>query len=286
VTSSQPDASVVIPTRNRRDDLVRCLSALDAQRTRYRFEVVVVDDGSEPPIAAGELPFRGELRILRTDGVGPGGARNAAVAASEARFVLFTDDDTIPDPAWVETACSFLDRNEGHVGVEGPVSTSDFDPLYGYSIANDRPGAYWTCNIAYRRETLLRLGGFDCAYPYAHCEDRDLAFRALAEGPIGFQSAMNVEHTARRLSIWQLIRRGRFASSELLFLRRYPDQRRGPAWIPLRLLPPLFVAEHWLREARRELRRWPRRPTRPLRWAVIALGDVLVALGNVLARPR
>ena len=43
------DATVVVPTRNRPDSLRRTLRALAAQRTDRSWELVVVDDGSDPP---------------------------------------------------------------------------------------------------------------------------------------------------------------------------------------------------------------------------------------------
>src|SRR5438105_1135476 len=81
------EASVIIPTRDRPDDLRRCLEALSRQRTARRFEVLVVDDSAGPstvPQVAGGL----EVAAISSGGRGPGAARNAGVAAARGALVL------------------------------------------------------------------------------------------------------------------------------------------------------------------------------------------------------
>jgi glycosyltransferase involved in cell wall biosynthesis len=172
------DASVVIPTRDRPDDLERCLAALERQETRRSFEIVVVDDGSEPPLEHVEQEHP-HVRVVRVDGVGPGPARNAGVAAARGPVVAFTDDDTEPAPTWLESAAASLERRPDLVGVEGPIESPPYDYLSELSLENESPGAFWTCNVAYRADALRRLGGFSSEFPYPHCEDRDLGYRAL-----------------------------------------------------------------------------------------------------------
>lgn len=173
-------ASVVVPTRDRHQDLARCLEALQRQTFGGELEVIVVDDGSRTPVRAAGV------RLLRCNGRGPATARNSGLQFAAGSIVLFTDDDTVPDPVWVETAWRFLHENPRHVGVEGPILSPPFDYLYEHSVDNGTPGAYWTCNIAYRTEVLRELGGFRETFTSPHCEDLDLGFSALKHGPIGF----------------------------------------------------------------------------------------------------
>src|SRR5687767_10169141 len=98
------DASIVIPTRDRRESLARCVGALAGQQTSRSHEVIVVDDGSEPPLQPRDLPPVAHLRIVRREGSGPARARNAGIHAATAPVVLFTDDDTEPFPDWIEAA--------------------------------------------------------------------------------------------------------------------------------------------------------------------------------------
>lgn len=275
-------AAVVIATRDRPDDLVRCLSALHAQSEVAPAEILVVDDGSAPPIEAAAL--RGgaiPVRVLSTGGVGPATARNAGARAATTDVVLFTDDDTIPASGWVAAAMRRLDEHPGEVAVEGPVTSPAYDPLHAYSVQADAPGHHWTCNIAYRRVVLERLGGFaEDVFPYAHCEDLDLAYRALEIGPIGFATDMSVVHTPREASILDFIRRGRWAASELELARRHPDRvpRSGlPIPLPRSVELSFGHARNWQRRWRRDRARLVRSPRRLVRFLTIAVGHTAVA---------
>src|SRR5262245_8311271 len=75
--SHQPSASVVIPTRDRAESLARTLDALRLQQTELGWEVIVVDDGSAPPLREDLLAGLPDPSLLRREGVGPAAARNA-----------------------------------------------------------------------------------------------------------------------------------------------------------------------------------------------------------------
>ena len=96
MATAEPRATVVIATRDRPDSLRRTLAALARQDTAHSWELVVVDDGSEPPVDEALLAALPGARILRSGGVGPARARNAGLAAARGEHVLFTDDDTGP----------------------------------------------------------------------------------------------------------------------------------------------------------------------------------------------
>ncbi len=270
-------ATVVIATRDRPSDLARCLHALDAQEGAAAFEVIVVDDGSEPPVAQ-QLGGRMDLRVIRTPGIGPGLARNAGVAAASGDLILFTDDDVVVDPRWIEHALAHVDANPGDAGVEGVVRSPPWDPLYEYSIETSAPGHHWTCNIAYRRSVLLTVGGFAACFPTAHGEDRDLGLRVAAMGPIGFEPLMIVTHTPRAMSARQMVDRGRLVASDLLLERRQPGVfPRGRVPLSGPLMHPLRLARNWLGHAAPGSLYRVRSPRRATRFAVVAGGQVLLA---------
>jgi GT2 family glycosyltransferase len=235
--SGVPIASVVIPSRDRPASLRRTLDALRRQETDVPWEILVVDDGSTPALADDLLRGLPAARLLRREGGGPARARNAAIAEARGRYVLFTDDDTEPAPGWIRAAVAFLEAHPGHAGVEGRVESPPFDPLRALSLRSDGPGAYWTCNIAYRKEALDRLGGFDEGFPFAHCEDLDLAFRALRAAPIGFAGEMAIVHHPRELSFRELTARGRLTASEIRLFERHRERYGRLRRLPARLFP-------------------------------------------------
>lgn len=282
-----PEVSVVIPTRDRHASLRRTLAALSRQVTERAWELVVVDDGSTPAVSAEDLSGVDHARVVPGPGRGrAAGARNAGIAAARAPVVLFTDDDTEPEPGWLETAAAFLDLHPDHVGVEGPVASPPFDPLYGYSIEVDRPGAYVTCNLAFRAQVLQRLGGFDEAAFPIHCEDVDLAFRALRLGPIGFERGMRVVHHPRALTLGQLMARGRMTVTEIELFTRHRERFGRGARLPARLFPVVSALRFAVDLAPRARLGSPRRLARYLAYVAGYLGNVVTAVALSGRRAR
>jgi GT2 family glycosyltransferase len=270
--------AVVIATRDRSADLGTCLRSLEAQDTEAPFEVVVVDDGSSPPLGAmtvGGSP----VTLARTRGIGPGQARNVGFNATRADVIAFTDDDVVVDQSWVARVLAYCESHPAHAGVEGVVRSRPWDPLHESSVETAQPGHFWTCNVAYRRSALLSVGGFAEGFPAAHCEDRDLGLRVSAEvGPIGFEPLMTVTHTPRTLTSRQMIRRGRLIASDIELERRHPGVfPRGRIRRSGRLMAPIRLAHRWIREARPGSRYRVNTPRRAARFVTVACGQVLVA---------
>jgi glycosyltransferase involved in cell wall biosynthesis len=278
-------ATVVIPTRGRRGELLRCLRALAKQETRRRYEVLVVDDGCVPPLTEGDLSDCGQVRVLQSERPGPAAARNTALREAAGRIVLFTDDDAIPERGWVEAASRFLDEHPSHVGVGGCTVSPPFDYLYERGVECDHQ-AFWTCNVAYRRDALRKLGGFFEGFKAAHCEDLDLGYRALDLGEIGFASDMRVTHPPRQLSLRDYLRRGQLAGAEALLYSRHPARYPVPPGLPRSSLPLAGVLSHWARALRAEGLVLVRSPRRLVRFLIAATGQSLITALSLVRLPR
>lgn len=88
------DLTVVVPTRDRTEQLDRCLAALVPLR------VVVVDDASEQPHRVAEVAHRHGARVHRlTTNLGPAGARNAGLRLVRTPLIAFVDSDVTIDAA-------------------------------------------------------------------------------------------------------------------------------------------------------------------------------------------
>lgn len=107
------DVTVVVPVRDRPEQLARLLEALP-----QALRVVVVDDGSLDS-ATGRVGAEHGALVVRLDpGRGPAGARNAGVAASSTPYVAFLDSDVVPDPGWLATLYRHL--SDPRVGLVAP----------------------------------------------------------------------------------------------------------------------------------------------------------------------
>lgn len=219
-----PVASVVIPVRNRVEDLEACLQrVLDQSLPQGEFEVLVCDDGSEPVAAARiEAVCSRDVRIrrLRQTPKGPAAARNLGIADARAEFVVFTDSDTLPQPGWLKALLApFADASV--VAVEGPVRT----PRPPKSALEEAPrsegGVHLTANMAYRRRTLLQVGGLDEAFPMPAFEDVDLALCAARLGKIAFAPDAVVVHPWRKVGLTASLRRLRQLDWLILTAQRH-----------------------------------------------------------------
>jgi len=193
------DVSVVIPTYNRRAELLACLDRLAAQTLpQGRFEVVVVSDGSTDGTAEAAREqgqaLGLDLSVLEGEHEGPGAARNLGVARARGSVIAFVDDDVRVDAGWLAAGLRpFGDSAVG--GVEGRTDAElGPDSLYWFNVSNTAGGQYPTCNIFYRKSVFDEIGGFDTRFTRAR-EDSDLAFRVLDAGhDIEFEPAARVSH--------------------------------------------------------------------------------------------
>jgi glycosyltransferase involved in cell wall biosynthesis len=246
VSGPAPEISVVVATRDRRPRLELLLDALAEQTLApSRFEVIVVDDGSRDGTRE-ELKRRmgGEMRlraIHRKAASGPAVARNEGWRAAEGQIVAFTDDDCEPSPRWLERLLGAAGERPGNV-LQGPTEANPREVadlgLYSRTIVNRTLGPwYQTCNVAYPRELLEHLGGFDEAYPSPSAEDTDLAWRATEAGaPVSFVQGALVHHAVNDLGPGGMLRVARRWGDAVWVFRRHPALRRnlfrGIFWKP------------------------------------------------------
>lgn len=98
-TTEKPDLSVIIPTFDRRELILKQLTRYEKQSSDLSFEILVVDDGSTDGTfeAVSKLrPERYRLRALLQENAGPAAARNLAVKEAEGRLIFITGDDIEP----------------------------------------------------------------------------------------------------------------------------------------------------------------------------------------------
>jgi GT2 family glycosyltransferase len=214
---------VIVVTRDRPGYLQGVLQALERQTWPHR-AVIVVNNGRE------SVSVPPEVRVVEARELSLSQARQRGLEAVHTPIVAFTDDDCLPTPDWVERLVTALRADPALRGVQGR-TLPDPGPLGSHAIWVDRPNRlYQTCNIAYRREPLDEVGGFDTAFD-GWFEDTALAARVLERGPIGFAPDATVVHAAvpRRSfdrATWQ-----RVIADERRLAERYPAfyrRTRGP----------------------------------------------------------
>jgi glycosyltransferase involved in cell wall biosynthesis len=305
VTTGTPETagiSVIIATRNRAARLATLFDSFSRlEPPDSPFDIIVVDNGSTDGTAAEvdrlAKSVAAPVRCVSEPQAGVSHARNAGTRASTCRFVAFVDDDQSVASGWLIAATRAFEQHAdigavcGRVlprfaseppgwiaGVQGAAGIIDRGPE-PFLVTKSR----WMClpggNMAWRRSTLLEIGGFSPAW--RRSEDRELTVRYLLSGGTALYTPdmLTYPHipsdrlTKRYFRSWHLTEgymRAGFAAEELFTadgaLRPIPDD--VPKWLGVST----FVYRRWLKEiARSALCRLRLRPDDALRHEMQAL---------------
>jgi glycosyltransferase involved in cell wall biosynthesis len=162
-----PQFSVIIPTRNRPQYLEQSIaSALDQQDADI--EVLVINDGSEPP------PTFKDRRVTILDNGERGAvvARNLGVRQARGRLIAFLDDDDWwCDTFHLQRAQRALDAGAEFTFADGIMRYMNGDPDLAFAFDADsrtltRDNTILISSICYRRSLHDTLGMFDEALPF------------------------------------------------------------------------------------------------------------------------
>ena len=193
------ELSIIIPTYNRRDSLLRTLDALTHQSfSSDKYEVIVVSDGATDgtaeAVGALETPYA--LRFVEQANAGPSAARNHGARLASAPLIVYVDDD-------IEPCGEFLGAHAAaHTGDEmlvliGPQSGPTNEPTVPWIEWEHRmlqkqythfidgswgtgPHNLYSGNFSVRREHLLGIGGFN--EEFTRQEDVELGYRLEKRG--------------------------------------------------------------------------------------------------------
>src|SRR5690606_29230736 len=203
-TSDAPLASIVIPVHGQLDHTLRCLRALAEWPPRAPFEVIVVDDGSRDD-SPDVLPAIGGLRYhRRAENGGFIAACNDGAALAQGEYLVFLNNDTVPQPGWLDALLETFAEHPGAglVGAQllypdgrlqeagGVVRADGSADKVGRLAAADHPAYAYTRDVDYcsgaaialRRGDFAAQGGFDTRYAPAFYEDTDLGMSLRARG--------------------------------------------------------------------------------------------------------
>jgi GT2 family glycosyltransferase len=199
--------AVIICTRDRPGLLKASLAAL-ARQTDRDFPVWIVSQGRPPdPEVGSDEPNGPRVHVIHDPGRGISHARNVGWRSVEATWLVYLDDDCVPDPDWAEQLRGELLANADVDLVSGQVTelgAPDGDYLSVTTLAIDRPhrlAGRWTrpwrvgfgACMAVRRDAIERLGGWDerlgagnLDFPGA--DDMDFNWRLMQAGGVAYLS--------------------------------------------------------------------------------------------------
>jgi glycosyltransferase involved in cell wall biosynthesis len=227
-----PRISVVVCAYNSETTLPTCLTGL--RELEYsNYEVIVVNDGSTDRSA--EIASDYGFRLIDTENRGLASARNAGLEAATGEIVAYMDSDARPDPQWLShLAISFM-RSQ-HVGIGGPNIPPEGDGqlaecvgqapggpthvLLSDRLAEHIPG----CNMAFRKESLDAIGGFDPQFRIAG-DDVDICWQLQNQGgTIGYSAGAVVWHHRRNSIKAYAKQQYEYGKAEALLERKWPER--------------------------------------------------------------
>jgi len=197
--------SIVIPVRDRAALTTQCLDTLlGSPAQTAQIEIVVVDDASTDATPDTLAAYADQVEIVRHErNTGFGAACNDGATAAAGEWLLFLNNDTIPQPGWLDSLIAYAETRErlGVVGAKllfpndtvqhaGVVFSRRAHPLHIYAgFPADHPAvnvsrqfqAVTAACALIRRELFLDSGAFDPTFVNSY-EDIDLCLRLRCLG--------------------------------------------------------------------------------------------------------
>lgn len=208
LTSSLAECSIVIPVYNKAALTEQCLATLCTEASDdTNCEIIVVDDGSTDATPACLARYADRVRIVRHQkNMGFATACNDGAAVATGEFLVFLNNDTIPQKDWLTSLLRYS-RQHPEAGIIGSKLLFPNDTIQhaGVVICQDRlprhiyagfPADHPAVNrsrrfravtgacLFIRRQLFLDAGGFDASFVNS-CEDIDLCLRL---GEMGYES--------------------------------------------------------------------------------------------------
>jgi O-antigen biosynthesis protein len=226
-----PRVSVVVCSYNAERTMEPCLVSLE--KLNYPdYEVIVVNDGSTDSTLAIAERFS-YCRIISQQNKGLSVARNVGAEAAAGEIVAYTDSDCVADPDWLTYLVAKMESAD-LVACGGPNFPPPEDSLVPAAVAVSPGGPTHVllsddiaehiagCNMAFRRDVLLSMGGFDPIYRAAG-DDVDICWRFQDAGyVIGFSPAAVVWHFRRNTVRAYIGQQRGYGKAEALVYSKHP----------------------------------------------------------------
>jgi len=198
---SDMTVSVIIVSRGRPDALRRCLMGI-AQLQYSSFEVVVVACPAGISVTE-EMEILPDIKCIAFDEANISAARNLGLVNAAGEIVAFIDDDAVPEPHWLRHLVAPAVRSDvvamgGFVRARNGISFQykartldaqgmphdvEVDPLQATILIPPKGRAIKTegTNMAFRRDVLVGIGGFDPAFHF-YLDETDVNMRLARAG--------------------------------------------------------------------------------------------------------
>jgi cellulose synthase/poly-beta-1,6-N-acetylglucosamine synthase-like glycosyltransferase len=289
--------SIIIPTFNGASRVGKCLAALVPQTEGRDAEILVVNDGSTDntaDVVAGYSDFK--VRLISQANAGPAAARNRGALEARGSILLFTDDDCVPMPDWLDAMAKPFEDPEV-VGVRGVYRTSqkrlaarfvqiEYEDRYRLMRGLRCIDFIDTYSAGFRRDRFLEMTGYDTSFPVACAEDIELSYRMSARGwKMKFAPAAIVYHSHPDTFSRYLQKKYKYAFWRVLAVRKNPRKAVKDSHTPQLMKLQLLFAPVLLLAVAFDLGTRPAMPASVLVLAVFLVSTLPFALRAIAKDP-
>ena len=176
--------SIIIPAYNSSRTIAKTIEACLNQDVLEIPEIIVVDDGSSDNTKA--IIKNYPVKYLYQGNAGPATARNRGWKNAQGSIICFTDSDCIPEKNWIKKiSLKFEDSSIAAVGGSYEIANSrnlladciHQEIVFRHTKIPEDVNYLGSFNVAYRKDILVKTGGFDESFKMASAEDNDLSYR-------------------------------------------------------------------------------------------------------------
>ena len=227
-----PFISIVVCSYNGSATIRECLSEI-FKLDYPSYEVIVVNDGSKDRLE--EYASQFPVKLISTPNRGLSNARNTGMHNANGEIVAYIDDDAFPDPHWLQYL-AYAYQHSDHACFGGPNIAPSDDGFIATCVANAPGGPVHVllsdeiaehvpgCNMSFRRDALMKIGGFDPIYRSAG-DDVDVCWRIQESGrTVGFHPSALVWHRRRNSfkAYWR--QQKGYGKAEALLEAKWPEK--------------------------------------------------------------
>jgi GT2 family glycosyltransferase len=179
-----PQIDIIVPTYNRPDDIKRFIKEV-LNQNYPNFSVYIIDDHGEDDLDwVSRVDHR--IKFFRLNkNLGQSAARNFAIEKSEAEIIVSLDDD-----AWFFDDPDSLRKIVDYFQYDSTIGCVMFDVLEPNTVwlskqrnikDKEEIGSHITCGCAYRKSSLMKIGGFSNFF-HSGAEETDISLKLINSG--------------------------------------------------------------------------------------------------------
>lgn len=185
--------SIIMPVKNEGDHVKKTVESLFSTKTLYRFEVIIVDDGSTDHCSdfISSYKYKSKINLIKTDSIGPANARNLGASYASGEYIIFCDAHLQFEHYWLDQLIEPIKKGITDVVTPAIADMANVNSIgYGQTLTeqlktkwNDKEDDLFETAIvpggcfAISKKVFEDVGGFESGFKTWGHEDVELSIK-------------------------------------------------------------------------------------------------------------